>query len=253
MAQPTAIETGACVGEPNGTGAARRVAIVSDGSARWAQARGLAIADGHAAAADNVLARISDAIELGIRELTLYAFSTENWSRPQGEVDALLAMLAKRITADTPWLLERGVRVSFIGRRDRAGEALRSAIESAERITAEKGRIRVFVAFDYGGRDEIVKAAASYRGGGEEAFAALLGSAGMGDPDLVIRTSGEQRLSNFLLWQSAYSELVFRNEMWPEFGREALEECLAEYARRQRRFGARRAAAGAQAQSRTRP
>lgn len=223
----------------NGSAGARRVAIVSDGSARWAQARGLAIADGHAAAADNVLARIADAIELGIEELTLYAFSTENWSRPQEEVWALLAMLARRITADTPALHERGVRVTFIGRRDRAGEALCGAIEMAERITAANERIRVFVAFDYGGRDEIIKAAARYTGGGEAAFAALLESAGMRDPDLVIRTSGEQRLSNFLLWQSAYSELIFRAEMWPEFGREALEECLAEYSRRQRRFGAR--------------
>ena len=237
--QPNVIENGGPAPEPNGTGHARHVAIVSDGSARWARARDLAIADGHAAAADNVLARIADAIELGIAELTLYAFSTENWSRPAQEVQALLAMLAQRIVADTPWLHARGVRVSFIGRRDRAGEALCAAIESAERITAANERIRVFVAFDYGGRDEIVKAAARYQGGGEAAFASLLGSAGMQDPDLVIRTSGEQRLSNFLLWQSAYSELIFRAEMWPEFGRAALEECLAEYSRRQRRFGAR--------------
>ncbi len=241
MKSPTVIETGAGAGASNGTWRARHVAIVSDGSARWAHARGLAIADGHTAAAENVLARISDAIELGIAQLSFYAFSTENWSRPAEEVDALLGMLAQRIVADTPWLAERGVRVSFIGRRDRAGEPLCAAIESAERITAAGEVIRVFVAFDYGGRDEIVKAAARYHGGGEEAFAALLGSAGMQDPDLVIRTSGEQRLSNFLLWQCAYAELVFRAEMWPEFGREAFEECLAEYSLRQRRFGARSA------------
>ena len=220
-------------------GRARCVAIVSDGSARWADARGLSLAEGHTAAADNVLARISDAIALGIEELTLYAFSTENWARPAGEVSALLAMLARRIEADAPWLDEQNVKIAFIGRRDRGGPALSASIERAERLTAANGGMRVFVAFDYGARDEIVKAAERYKGGGEQAFAALLGSAGMRDPDLVIRTSGEQRLSNFLLWQSAYSELIFRPEMWPEFGRAALEECLAEYSGRQRRFGAR--------------
>ncbi|HEX3692646.1 MAG TPA: polyprenyl diphosphate synthase [Solirubrobacteraceae bacterium] len=243
MTRANVTEIGASRGhERNGGSHARRVAIVSDGSARWAHARGLSIADGHEAAADNVLARIADAIELGIEELTLYAFSTENWSRPEKEVSALLGMLARRITADTPRLHERGVRVSFIGRRDRAGDALCAAIESAERITAANARIRVFVAFDYGGRDEIVKAAERYEGGGEAAFAALLPSMAMHDPDVVIRTSGEQRLSNFLLWQSAYSELIFRPEMWPEFGPDALRECLVEYAQRQRRFGARQVA-----------
>ncbi len=239
MKRPATTEPGAQARAPGQAEKRLRVAIVSDGSARWATARGLQIADGHAAAADNVLGRIGDAIELGIAELTLYAFSTENWSRPQGEVDALLALLAQRIETDTPWLHEQGVRVCFIGRRDRTGTALGAAIESAERITAANERIRVFVAFDYGGRDEILKAAEAYRGGGERAFAALRANAGLQVPALVIRTSGEQRLSNFLLWQSAYSELIFRAEMWPEFGREAFEECLAEYSRRQRRFGAR--------------
>ncbi len=242
MNEPQVIEIGAARPHSH-EGCARCVAIVSDGSARWADARGLSIAEGHTAAADNVLARISDAIALGIEELTLYAFSTENWARPAGEVSALLAMLARRIEADAPWLHEQNVKVAFIGRRDRGGPALSAAIERAERLTASSSGMRVFVAFDYGARDEIVKAAEHYKGGGEQAFAALLGSAGMRDPDLVIRTSGEQRLSNFLLWQSAYSELVFRAEMWPEFGRAALEECLAEYSRRQRRFGAREAAA----------
>jgi undecaprenyl diphosphate synthase len=220
------------------------VAIVSDGSARWAAARGLTVADGHAAAADNVLARISDAIELGIEELTLYAFSTENWSRPPGEVQALLGMLAQRIRADTPQLDAQGVRIAFVGRRDRGGPRLRAAIEAAERATVRNERVRVFVAFDYGGRDEILKAAEHYRGGGEAEFSGLLATAEMHDPDLVIRTSGEQRLSNFLLWQCAYSELIFRGEMWPEFDRGALEECLGEYAHRQRRFGGREPLAG---------
>jgi len=222
---------------------ARYVAIVSDGSARWAQARGLTIKAGHNAAADTVLARIADAVELGIEELTLYAFSTENWGRPAEEVAALLAMLAKRIAADTPALHALGVRVRFIGRRDRAGEALASAMHASEQMTAGNAGLSVYVAFDYGGRDEIVSAAERYRGGGEEEFAKLMHCAEMHDPDLVIRTSGEKRLSNFLLWQAAYSELVFRDEPWPDFTRGALEECLAEYAARSRRFGGREAAA----------
>ncbi|HEX4188958.1 MAG TPA: polyprenyl diphosphate synthase [Solirubrobacteraceae bacterium] len=220
-------------------GAAHHVAIVSDGSARWAQARGLSISEGHDAAADTVIARIADAIELGVEELTLFAFSTENWSRPAEEVGALLGMLARRITADTPRLEERGVRVRFIGRRDRAGDELAGVMQASERRTAGNERLRVYVAFDYGGRDEILTAAARYGGGGEAEFAKLLSCGEMHDPDLVIRTSGEQRLSNFLLWQAAYSELVFRAELWPDFGRAALEECLVEYAARRRRFGGR--------------
>jgi undecaprenyl diphosphate synthase len=227
----------------NGNGvlhtAPRYVAIVSDGSARWAEARGVPISAGHDAAADTVLARILDAIELGIAELTVYAFSTENWVRPSGEVKALLRMLARRITADTPTLDAQGVRVKFIGRRQRAGAQLAEAMGASERQTVNNTGLRVHVAFDYGGRDEILKAALRYNGGGEAAFARLLHCSEMHDPDLVIRTSGEQRLSNFLLWQSAYSELVFCDELWPDFGREAFEECLAEYSRRRRRFGGR--------------
>ena len=222
----------------NGGGGARNVAIVSDGSARWAGARGLTIEQGHAAAADTVLARISDAIELGLSELTLYAFSTENWSRPEAEVSALLSMLAQRIRRDTPALGRAGVRVRFIGRQDRAGRRLSEAMAAAEAMTAANLGLRVFVAFDYGGRDEILRAAASYSGGGEAAFTALL-APGPRDPDLVIRTSGEKRISNLLLWQSAYSELVFRDEMWPDFDRPAFEQCLSEFRERRRRFGGR--------------
>jgi undecaprenyl diphosphate synthase len=220
------------------------VAIVSDGSARWANARGLSISGGHEAAADTVLARIGDAIDLGIDELTLYAFSTENWARPEREVSALLEMLARRIAADAPGLHELGVRIRFIGRRDRAGRRLNEQMRSAEALTAENRGLKVYVAFDYGGRDEIVQAALRFQGGGEEEFARLLHAPEMRDPDLVIRTSGEQRLSNFLLWQTAYSELVFRAELWPDFDRVALEECLEEYGRRRRRFGGRELAIG---------
>jgi undecaprenyl diphosphate synthase len=220
---------------------ARHVAIVSDGSGRWAQARGLPVSAGHEAAADAVLARITDAVDFGIEELTLYAFSTENWGRPAQEVAALLTMLAQRIEADTPGLHAQGVRVKFIGRRDRAGGELAGAMQASEQTTAGNTGLAVYVAFDYGGRDEIVSAAERYRGGGEAAFARLMHCAEMHDPDLVIRTSGEQRLSNFLLWQAAYSELVFRDELWPDFGRDAFEECLGEYAARSRRFGRRAA------------
>ncbi len=221
------------------TAQARHVAIVSDGSARWADARGLSIREGHEAAADTVVARIADAIELGIRQMTLYAFSTENWVRPAVEVSTLIAMLARRVAADTPTLHCQGVRVQFIGRRDRAGLALAGAMRDAEQLTARNRKMDVYVAFDYGGRDEIVRAAERYVGGGELEFARLLHAPGMHDPDLLIRTSGEKRLSNFLLWQAAYSELVFRDELWPDFSRVALEECLAEYSRRSRRYGAR--------------
>ena len=236
--QHTGAETGGRAANAR-NGRPRHVAIVSDGSARWALANGMTIGGGHDAAADTVLARIADAIDLGIEELTLYAFSTENWARPDSEVSALLEMLAERITRDTPALDAQGVRVRFIGRRDRAGEALVRAIQEAERATRANSAIDVYVAFDYGGRDEILAAAERYQGGGEVEFATLLRAPEMHDPELLIRTSGEKRLSNFLLWQAAYSELVFRDELWPDFDRASFEECLAEYAARQRRFGGR--------------
>jgi undecaprenyl diphosphate synthase len=217
----------------------RYVAIVSDGSARWASAHGLSTSEGHEAAADTVLARIADAREFGIQELTLYAFSTENWGRPRSEVQALLAMLATRIARDTPALSDLGIRIQFIGRRDRGGRELALQMEAAEELTVENSSMSVVVAIDYGARDEILKAARAFDKGGEAEFRALLGAPGMHDPDVVIRTSGEQRLSNFLLWQAAYSELVFRDELWPDFSRQALEESLAVYASRQRRFGTR--------------
>jgi undecaprenyl diphosphate synthase len=218
---------------------ARYVAIVSDGSARWAEVQGLTVAEGHEAAADTVIERIEDAVELGVHELTFYAFSTENWTRPAGEVRALLGMLARRIAADAPRLDALNVSVHFIGRRDRGGHELLEQMVKAEQLTVENSGLRLYVAFDYGGRDEIVKAAIHFTEGGEEEFGKLLRTPGMHDPDLVIRTSGEQRLSNFLLWQCAYSELVFRPELWPDFARSSFEECLGEYAERKRRFGGR--------------
>ena len=219
--------------------AARYVAIITDGNGRWAQQRGLPVIDGHQAGADVVKARLKDAVEFGVRELTVYSFSTENWSRPQEEVEALMAMFAERIDRETPELDEEGVRMRFIGRRERVTPALLEQMDWAERETSGGERITLFVAFDYGGRNEILDAAERYQGGGEEAFVQLLYAPEMHEPDLLIRTSGEQRLSNYLLWQSAYSELVFRDELWPDFGRAAFEESLREFALRERRYGGR--------------
>jgi undecaprenyl diphosphate synthase len=219
--------------------AAQYVAIITDGNGRWAQARDLPVAEGHRAGADVVKARLRDAVEFGIRELTVYSFSTENWSRSAEEVTALMRMFSERILAETPDLKEEGVRMRFIGRRDRVASALLEQMDWAEAETAHNDRITLFVAFNYGGRAEILDAAERYQGGGEEAFRALLYAPEMHDPDVVIRTSGEQRISNFLLWQAAYSELVFRDELWPDFSREAFRATLDEFEARARRFGGR--------------
>jgi undecaprenyl diphosphate synthase len=219
--------------------AARYVAIITDGNGRWAQARGLPVAEGHRAGADTVKARLRDAAEFGVRELTVYSFSTENWSRPAEEVTALMRMFSERILSETPELEKEGVRMRFIGRRDRVAGALLEQMDWAEAETAHNERITLFVAFNYGGRAEILDAAARYAGGGEDEFRRLLYAPEMHDPDIVIRTSGEQRLSNYLLWQSAYSELVFCDELWPDFGRETFRAALEEYATRRRRFGGR--------------
>lgn len=224
---------------PAGEAAARHVAIITDGNGRWASERGLPVVEGHRAGADTVKARLRDAVDLGIRELTVYSFSTENWSRSPEEVDALMEMFSERIRTETPELMEEGVRMRFIGRRDRVSTDLVEAMEAAEASTAGGDRLTLFIAFDYGGRNEIVDAARRYEGGGEDAFRNLLYAPDMHDPDLLIRTSGEMRLSNYLLWQCAYSELVFRDELWPDFDRSALEACLAEFASRKRRYGGR--------------
>jgi undecaprenyl diphosphate synthase len=215
------------------------VAIIMDGNGRWAQQHGLSVAEGHDAGADTVKARLRDAVDLGIRELTVYSFSTENWSRPQDEVDALMALFSARILAETPELDEQGVRMRFIGRRAGVDPELIEKMEWAEAKTAANDKITLFVAFNYGGRAEILDAAERYTGGGEEAFRALLYAPEMHDPDLLIRTSGEQRISNYLLWQLAYSELHFADVLWPDFSRADLEAALASYEARQRRFGGR--------------
>jgi undecaprenyl diphosphate synthase len=215
------------------------VAIITDGNGRWAQQRGLAVAEGHRAGADTVKARLRDAVDLGIRELTVYSFSTENWSRPPEEVGALMGMFSERILAETPELDAEGVRMRFIGRREGVDPELLEQMRWAEETTGTNDRITLFVAFNYGGRAEIVDAAARFAGGTEEDFARLLYAPDMHDPDLLIRTSGEQRLSNYLLWQSAYSELHFTDVLWPDFSRADFEAALDAYEARRRRFGGR--------------
>jgi undecaprenyl diphosphate synthase len=221
-------------------GRARYVAIITDGNGRWAQARDLPVSEGHRAGADVVKARLRDAAELGIQQLTEFSFSTENWSRPAAEVEGLMRMFGERIDAETPELDEEGVRMRFVGRREGVAAELVEKMVWAEEKTAGNDRIDLFVAFNYGGRAEIVDAARAFDGeGGEEAFRRHLYAPEMEDPDLLIRTSGERRLSNYLLWQCAYSELVFRDELWPDFTRASLEGSLEEYETRRRRFGAR--------------
>ncbi len=215
------------------------MAIITDGNGRWAQGRGLSPLAGHQAGADVVKARLRDAARLGIEELTVYSFSTENWSRSPAEVTGLMGMFGERIDRETPELDAEDVRMRFIGRREGVSEALRAKMDWAEHTTADNTRITLFVAFNYGGRAEIVDAARKFTDGDEADFARLLYAPDMHDPDLLIRTSGEQRISNYLLWQCAYSEFVFSDELWPDFSTEAFEAALAEYSSRKRRFGAR--------------
>jgi undecaprenyl diphosphate synthase len=218
---------------------ARYVAIITDGNRRWARERGLSVGEGHDAAADTLSARVRDAVELGVRELTVYVFSTENWSRPAPEVQGLMEMFARRIPIEAVDLHREGVRMRFLGRREGLSDQLSRQIDLAQSLTAENARMTLFLAFNYGGRAEILEAARRSAGATEEAFRRCLSDPEMHDPELIIRTGGEQRLSNFLLWQSAYAELVFRDELWPDFSRVALQESLREFRRRGRRFGGR--------------
>jgi undecaprenyl diphosphate synthase len=211
----------------------RYLAIITDGNGRWAKERNLPVGEGHRAGAETVRARLRDAAELGIEELTIYAFSTENWDRPDQEVGGLLALLAEYIDGVTPELHEEGVRLRFLGGRgEPLPDTLIERMDWAERLTDANRRITFYVPFNYGGRAEIVRAAKAFEGGSEDDFRRGLYAPEMHDPDLVIRTSGERRLSNYLLWQVAESELIFRDEYWPDFNRASFEQCLAEYRRR---------------------
>jgi undecaprenyl diphosphate synthase len=210
----------------------RYLAIITDGNGRWAQARGLPVRAGHEAGADTLKARVGDAVELGIRQLTVYSFSTENWARPAEEVHGLISMLAQRIARETPDLHDQGIRMRFIGRRHGLARELLEQMLWAEARTAHNRRLTLFVALNYGGRAEILDAAKHFHGSSEREFRECLYDPQLQDPELVIRTGGEQRLSNYLMWQAANSELDFRDELWPDFTREALLRSLADFGAR---------------------
>ena len=222
------------------------VAIIMDGNGRWAKRRRLPTAAGHRAGARTVRRIVEASIDLGIHDLAIFAFSTENWSRPREEVDALMEIFAETIERELPDLAEQGVRVRFIGRRDRAPEGLRRRMEMIEDRTELNARLGLWIAFDYGGRAELVEAARRIAESGldpreidENVLAAHLYAPELPDPDLLIRTSGELRISNFMLWQLAYAELVFVDRLWPDFDGRDLRAALAQYASRRRRFGGR--------------
>lgn len=217
-------------------GTPRYVAIITDGNGRWAQRRGLNVSEGHRAGAETVRARLRDAVELGIRELTIYAFSTENWERSFLEVAGLMNLMAEYIDNVTPELHAEGVQLRFIGRRSEpVPQGVIERMEWAEEMTAGNQRITFFIPFNYGSRAEILNAARSFSGTTEEDFRQHLYAPDMHDPELLIRTGGERRLSNYLLWQVACSELIFREELWPEFSRRSFEAAIEEFKRRQRK------------------
>jgi undecaprenyl diphosphate synthase len=217
-----------------------------DGNGRWAAARGLPVAEGHREGARALRRTVEAAVDLGIESLAVYAFSTENWARPPDEVESIIELMDETIERELPDLAKQGVRTRFFGRRDRVPADLQEKMGGLESETAHLDRLALWIAFDYGGRAELVDAARSLVAEGlrpedvsEDALASRLYAPELRDPDLVIRTSGEQRISNFLLWQSAYAELVFDETLWPDFGEERLQAAVEEYARRGRRFGTR--------------
>ena len=233
-------------GEQELPAVARSIAIIMDGNGRWAKKRRLPVAAGHRSGTRALRRTVEAAIDLGVESLCVYAFSTENWSRPPDEVEALMEIFVETIERELPDLAKQGVRTRFIGRRDRATPQLRERMQRLEDATAGKDRLQLWIAFDYGGRAELVEAARRLVEEGldprdidENAIAARLYAPDMPEPDLLIRTSGELRISNFLLWQLAYTELVFVDTLWPDFGARHLRQALSEYAGRRRRFGGR--------------
>jgi undecaprenyl diphosphate synthase len=222
----------------------QHVAIVMDGNGRWAKKRGLPRLVGHNAGGENIRPVVKIFADHGVKYLTLYMFSTENWNRPRIEVAGLLSLLARKIERETQAFHQENIRLVHLGRLDRLSQKLREKVQAAVELTKNNTGLTLCLAFDYGGRDEIVQAARRIASAGipgdnidESVFARYLYSPDIPDPDLVIRTGGESRLSNFLLWQAAYSELYFTPVLWPDFGRKDVEEALSEYKRRQRRFG----------------
>jgi undecaprenyl diphosphate synthase len=222
---------------------ARAVAIIMDGNGRWAAGRGVTVADGHRAGSRALRPVVETAIDAGVESLAVYAFSTENWARSADEVSALMEIFGETIDRELLDLAEQGVRTQFVGRRDRAPDWLQAKMRELEDATAGETRLSLWIAFDYGGRAELVEAARRIAESGEdvdeETFARHLYAPEMPDPDLVIRTSGELRVSNFLLWQSAYAEFVFIDTLWPDFGPDEFRAAIEDYASRRRRFGGR--------------
>lgn len=223
-------------------------AIIMDGNGRWAEARGLPRMAGHERGAEAVKTAVESAVELGVEYLTLYGFSSENWRRPQEEVNDLMGLLRYYLQSEIKYLLKNGVKLRVIGDRERLAPDIVDLIENGERRTASNKRLTLIIALSYGGRMEIVMAARrlarrveegalASEGIDEEAFASNLFTAGIPDPDLLIRTSGEKRISNFLLWQLAYAEFVFVNTLWPDFSKQDFENAIREYHGRERRYG----------------
>jgi undecaprenyl diphosphate synthase len=222
----------------------RHVAIIMDGNGRWAKERRLPRIAGHNAGGENIRPVVKIFADYGVKYLTLYMFSTENWNRPRIEVAGLLSLLAKKIDQETQAFHQENIRLVHLGRLDRLSQKLRGKVKAAVKLTKNNTGLTLCLAFDYGGRDEIIHAARRIADAGipgdnidESVFARYLYNTDIPDPDLLIRTGGESRLSNFLLWQAAYSELYFTPVLWPDFGHKDVEEAFSEYKRRQRRFG----------------
>ncbi|MCC7365645.1 MAG: isoprenyl transferase [Dehalococcoidia bacterium] len=222
----------------------RHVAVIMDGNGRWASQRGLRRAAGHRAGVENIRRVVERFADHGVQHLTVYAFSTENWKRPQREVRALIRLLRYFIKRELENLHRNGIRLQLLGHIETLPEWLQQQVLDAVELTRENGRMVLNICFSYGGRDDIVMAVREIVEAGvaaadvtEELVAEHLATRGQPDPDLVIRTAGEQRISNFLLWQSAYAELYFTDTFWPDFGREDIDMALAEYGRRKRKFG----------------
>jgi undecaprenyl diphosphate synthase len=222
----------------------QHIAIIMDGNGRWAQSRGLPRLAGHRAGTENLRRIISACVEFGVKYLTIYAFSTENWGRPEDEVSGLMGIFDEVFERELAELHKQGARLNHIGRLEEVRESLREKVRNGMEITKNNDRLTLNVAFNYGGRDEIVQAIRSIVSEGikpadidEKVVSQHLFTAGQPDPDLVIRTSGEQRISNFLIWQSAYAEWVFPQTFWPDFGREELLAAIQEFGRRERRYG----------------
>lgn len=224
------------------------IAIIMDGNGRWAKARHLPRAAGHRAGVEALRKTVRAAGDLGIEWLTVYAFSSENWSRPKSEISDLMGLLKLFIRRDLAEIHQAGVRVRMIGERDSLSPDIRALVDEAEALTAQNRSMNLVIAFNYGGRDEIARAVRTIAAAAAtgtlkpseitvDSFSSFLDTSLIPDPDLIIRTSGEMRLSNFLLWQAAYSELVFMPCFWPDFGRDQLEEAIDSFARRERRFG----------------